>query len=371
MLISYGMSLVGSSHISKNVPCQDSHRYQALSNGWIAAAVADGVGSARHSDVASRLACDAFIETCMERITEETRISEAKNIVVEAYRNADRRIKDHVSKIDGEIITDYDTTLSAVVYNGKRLVYGHSGDGGIVVLTCGGDYIKVTAPQKAEDGICVIPLRAGESHWEFGECEMDAASVLLATDGVYDNFMPYLLRGQPVELYIPLIRWFMDNNIIRISTQNRQEVEDSRKKFLCGDNCKSITDDKTVLAIFNADIMPKLKDASFYAEPDWTRLQEIWNRKAYPHLYKGKPGDASEKRDEAAETSDKNKSESIAEDESGEENLHKKEKSVRQKATEDHVSKIVVQPSSQLKPAEKEAESRKKSLFQVFRERKK
>ena len=114
------------------------------------------------------------------------------------------------------------------------------------------------------------------------------ASVLLATDGVYDNFMPYLLRGQPVELYVPLIRWFMDNNAIGITTENREQVEESRKNFLCGDSCKAITDDKTIVVAFNDDVIPALKEDSYYAEPDWAKLQEAWNRKAYPHLYKNK-----------------------------------------------------------------------------------
>ncbi len=287
MLIAYGMSIVGTSHVGKKTPCQDSHRYELLTNGWMAVAVADGVGSAKHSEVASKMACDTFIETCKTCISQETKISELKDIIKKAYVAADQQIKDHVYEID-DIITDYDTTLSAVIYDGKHLVYGHSGDGGIVVLTVSGDYIKVTQPQKADDGICVVPLRAGEAHWEFGECEADVASVLLATDGVYDNFMPYLLRGQPVELYVPLIRWFMDNNAIGITDENRKQVEESRKNFLCGDSCKAITDDKTIVVAFNADVIPALKDDSYYAEPDWAKLQEAWNRKAYPHLYKNK-----------------------------------------------------------------------------------
>ena len=295
MLIAYGMSIVGTSHVGKNTPCQDSHRYELLTNGWMAVAVADGVGSAKHSEVASKMACDIFIETCKTYITQETQLSELKDIIKKAYAAADQQIKDHVYKID-DIITDYDTTLSTVIYDGKHIVYGHSGDGGIVVLTTSGDYIKVTQPQKADDGVCVVPLRAGEAHWEFGECEAEVASVLLATDGVYDNFMPYLLRGQPVELYVPLIRWFMDNNVIGITDENRRQVEESRKNFLCGDSCKAITDDKTVVVAFNADVIPALKDDSYYAEPDWAKLQEVWNRKAYPHLYKNKvDAEATEK----------------------------------------------------------------------------
>lgn len=293
MLLSYGMSIVGSSHVTKNSPCQDSHRFQVLSNGWMAAVVADGVGSAKHSEISSKMACDILIETCEALLVENMEFPEAKNIIIEAYKKADLKIKEYAGQRE-EPVTDYDTTLSAVIYDGKNLAYGHSGDGGIVVLTYDGDYVKVTEPQKAEDGICVIPLRAGENYWEFGECEVNAASVLLATDGVYDSFMPYLLKDQPVEVYVPLIRWFMDNNVIGITEENCQEVEESRRCFLCGDSCKAITDDKTVLVVFNAEIMPKLKEDSYYEEPDWTELQEIWNRKAYPHLYEDKSDNVCE-----------------------------------------------------------------------------
>lgn len=294
MLLYYGMSIAGSSHVAKGSPCQDSHCCRILPNGWIAAAIADGVGSAKHSEIASKMACDILIETCKEQITEDTKFLEAKNIIAEAYKRADLRIKEYVNQ-SGDLITDYDTTLSAVIYDGKSLAYGHSGDGGIVALTYDGDYVKITEPQKAEDGICVVPLRAGEKHWVFGECELAAASVLLATDGMYDSFTPYLLKGQPVELYIPLIRWFMDNNVIGITQENRQETEESRRRFLCGDSCKSITDDKTIMVVFNQDIMPKQKEDSYYAEPNWAKLQELWNQMAYPHLYEDKPDNRSEK----------------------------------------------------------------------------
>lgn len=286
MLLSYGISITGLSHLKQNIPCQDAHCCQTLANGWVAAAVADGVGSARHSEIASGMACDVLMRTCAECVTKDTEFSEARHILAQAYQNADREIKEYADRA-GDFVTDYDTTLSAVIYDGERLAYGHSGDGGIIALTCEGDYVKVTRPQKADDGICVVPLRAGEKYWVFGECEsVPLASVLLATDGLYDNFMPYLLRDQPVEFYIPLLRWFMDNNIIGITEENRQDTEESRRNFLCGENCVTITDDKTVLAVFNPEIMPKLKEDSYYAEPDWVQLQEKWNRRVYPHLYR-------------------------------------------------------------------------------------
>lgn len=378
MLVAYGMSIVGTSHVGKNAPCQDSHRYELLANGWMAIAVADGVGSAKHSEVASKMACDTFIETCKDCINQDTQTSEIKDILQKAYKAADQKIKDFVYKID-DIITDYDTTLSTVVYDGKHIVYGHSGDGGIVVLTTAGDYIKVTKPQKADDGICVVPLRAGEAYWEFGECEAEVASVLLATDGVYDNFMPYLLRGQPVELYVPLIRWFMDNNIIGITAENREQVEESRKKFLCGDSCKVITDDKTIVVAFNADIIPALKDESYYAEPDWAKLQELWNRKAYPHLYKDKTvvEDAEKGSDKKIEAEPKEAIETEPKentDEKQETSLAQSDTSDTEKAEE---SNVVEEPQQEVAATNEKREQievaqpaeKKKGLFNLFKKK--
>jgi len=373
MLIAYGMSIVGTSHVGKNVPCQDSHRYEVLANGWMAVAIADGVGSAKHSEIASKMACDTFIETCKDCITKDTQVTEIKCIIEKAYRAADQNIKDHVYKID-DMITDYDTTLSVVIYDGKHLVYGHSGDGGIVVLTTSGDYIKVTQPQKAEDGICVVPLRAGEKYWEFGECEAEVTSVLLATDGVYDNFMPYLLRGQPVELYIPLIRWFMDNNVIGITAETRELVEESRKNFLCGESCKAITDDKTVVVAFNADIMPALKDDSYYAEPDWAKLQELWNRKAYPHLYKDKTKDANERDSQIvenivaeADAPTENKSAPLTQTDISDADKKDEQCEAVEEVTASEEVKAVEQPEAfnTVDPAEK-----KSGLFNLFKKRK-
>ena len=284
-LLFYGASLIGSSHIKKGSVCQDSNKARCLSNGWLVAAVADGVGSAKHSEIASKLAVDTVVEFCDDRINKHTKFSELKSIILDAFKEAEKRIEDFADQ-QGDAITEYDTTLSMIIFDGEKIAYGHSGDGGIVGLSINGEYIKITKPQKAEDNICVIPLRAGEQNWVIDDCEEHLASVLLATDGVYDTFFPYLLRGQNVEVYVSLIRFFMDNNCIEINDENLSEIEKSRMEFLQSDAYSSVTDDKTVLVAFNPKIMPALKEESYYAEPNWDGLQLEWNKKAYPHLYK-------------------------------------------------------------------------------------
>src|SRR5438045_2719653 len=55
-----GDSVAGTSHRARGVPCQDAFRFSAFGE-WLVIAVADGAGSASHSDVGATLACDEFI----------------------------------------------------------------------------------------------------------------------------------------------------------------------------------------------------------------------------------------------------------------------------------------------------------------------
>jgi len=288
MVRSYGFSITGSSHEGKGTKCQDANKFRELANGMVIAAVADGVGSCKYSDAASKIAVDVSTSFCEEKLKAGSGSNEFVKLIEEAFSRAELAIENQ-SLRDNQPLPEYDTTLDLVIYDGKQISYGHCGDGGIIGLTVKGDYLKVTDPQKKE-GIYVVPLRNGSKNknntWVFGYVQDELASVLLATDGVYDTFFPYLLKGQPVEVYVPLVRYFMDNNGIRVSRSNIKKISAEREAFINSKACESITDDKTLLVLINEDIKPKRKDDSYYKEPDWDALQLEWNKKAYPDLYK-------------------------------------------------------------------------------------
>ena len=120
MLLSYGMSHVGSSHISKGVPCQDSNRIVTLPNGWIVAAIADGVGSARHSDIASNLATEKFVSRCENDITPEMSAEEIKEVILSAFYDANTVIRECASEND-HIITEQPNSLQASIVDLLKL----------------------------------------------------------------------------------------------------------------------------------------------------------------------------------------------------------------------------------------------------------
>jgi serine/threonine protein phosphatase PrpC len=278
--------MIGSSHKI----CQDAKRVRKLSNGIVVATVADGVGSCKYADVAAKIAVYTSVAFCEKKLRKKPNDCDFLELIEEAFNCAEQTIEQRAIN-DKQPLSEYDTTLDLVIYDGKRVTYGHCGDGGIIGLTTEGDYVEVTTPQK-KDGIFVIPLREGSKNknntWVFDCVEGDFASVLLATDGVYDIFFPYLLKGQPTEVYVPLIRYFMDNNILKVSRKTIKVIEKKRMEYLNSKTCVSITDDKTLLVLINEKVVPKLKENSFYEEPDWNTLQLEWNKKAYPYMYEKK-----------------------------------------------------------------------------------
>lgn len=333
MIFDYGFSLTGKSHITKGICCQDSHRIKQLDNGWYIAAIADGVGSAKNSQVGSRIATETVVTMCEEYMPWDYNVISMKSMMRTAYNYAYKQILREAQK-SGEPVESYDTTLSMVIYDGHRIVYGHVGDGAIIGLNTYGDYVEITKPQKGADGISVLPLRAGYTQWKIDNYDEELAAVLLMTDGMLDIFCPYLLKdlsNKADRVYVPLASFFADpagfgenekkgsqikKNIEQFITANEDyDVADFYEqllkiykkrvpeggadiiKLLATNNypvilMQNVQDDKTVVGLVNTEIKVDNKEPVFYEEPDWQNLQEAWNRKAYPHLYSEKIGSA-------------------------------------------------------------------------------
>lgn len=326
MIYTYGFSMVGKSHVSMNTECQDSNRILKMNNGWYIAAVADGVGSAKNSKIGSKIATDTVVDFCNKYMPWDYSTIGIKSMIRTAYNHAFKRIMQEAEKA-GEPIESYDTTLSMVIYDGRRIVYGHAGDGAIFGLNTFGDYVEITRPQKGPDGVSVVPLRAGYTQWEIGEYEEDLASVMLMTDGILSTICPYLLRNTKIttdEVYVPLATFFADPKGIPENEKKQKRTRRQISEFLAaapaydanhfyerlaeiyqqrvGEQAAQIVsefkalnfpialmeneqDDKTLVALINTELPVDDREPSFYSEPDWEALKEAWNRKAYPHLY--------------------------------------------------------------------------------------
>lgn len=331
-MITYGFSIQGKGHIEKRIICQDASRVERIKSGHYLGIVADGVGSAAHADIGSDIAVKSLFQYCDEHIDKKSSTDTMERILSEGYSYALEQIEQYV-KEQRASIDDFDTTLSAAVYDGNTIVYGHAGDGGIIIKEANGSIKSITTRQKGADGISVRPLRAGENSWAFGTTGQ-AASVLLVTDGMLDGVLqPVLVNLPPSQaalakgnfrkdnIYITAAEFFMNPYSV-YRNKNIKNPDEYMNYFLTGDlsrddqetflKCistaymkllgkedaieiinyikkyfyivwavKNVTDDKSIVCMINEQAKVTPQNIEFYQEPNWKWRQESYNALLY------------------------------------------------------------------------------------------
>lgn len=282
MLGYYKMSIIGTAHqAKKDGVCQDASDVIVLKNGWVAAVIADGLGSAKKSEVGAATAVKTVLSFVDENYPDQWHDESLISLLRTAYHKALKTIK-ALAETNQDELCDYDTTLTAVIYNGVNAVFGHVGDGGIIALSSYGDYSVLTKAQKGEAFNETVPLRAGPKYWSFGNAKEDVCSLLMMTDGIFDIAYPWPLAKTSQPIYINYVRPFMDINVLKVSTQADFEIVQTEiEDFFKGPDSRQITDDKTIVGIINTDVVPELKPDEFYKEPDWKRMKKEHDDKLY------------------------------------------------------------------------------------------
>lgn len=287
MIVSYGFSQTGLGHIRNNTICQDAHSILTNDNGISVAAVADGIGSQKHSDISSKMVSDIAVKYCAENIS----IDDTEDEILAVIKISLKKSWDEVERLvnsNNEDILQYDTTLSLCVFFQGQVYYGHSGDGGIIVMTDDGIIRNITHQQRDEEGH-VFPLCFGEDYWEIGKIQEKVVSVLLATDGIYESFFPVYIRDLEINTYNALICFFIDPYPFTLEDVENEELISTREKYLLNLPDSVTEDDKTLVVLIDTEVSFSRQDEAYYAEPDWETLiakwRENYNNNAYEKKY--------------------------------------------------------------------------------------
>ena len=114
-MLSYGFSIKGKAHIKTGVVCQDANMHGEIAPGLYIGVAADGVGSARHSDIASGLATEKLVKYLENHIQSDYSVEEKMACLKAGYRYAEKAIEEYVKDCD-DMLNEYDTTLHVVLY---------------------------------------------------------------------------------------------------------------------------------------------------------------------------------------------------------------------------------------------------------------
>jgi len=123
-------SAVGTSHVSGNIPCQDSVAVDTSEDGaWLAATVCDGAGSAKYAAEGSQYVSSHFNSKLL-KLAERLRSDPPGGWVNDAIIRSVIEVRDGLRLLaDGDDIADYHTTLVAVLLGSNGGFSVHIGDG--------------------------------------------------------------------------------------------------------------------------------------------------------------------------------------------------------------------------------------------------
>ncbi len=203
----FGASVKGPSHIERGIPNQDAWMFRKFSFGSIVC-VCDGLGSRKHSNVGSKMACEAVMEAVKIWVSNE-----------KAQVNTLLQLIHAVWNIKIQPMTTYDcatTCLFTIKFTNNRCIMAQLGDGLILAETYAKRIIQVeTVSEDFTNLTTGLGLAKSLSEWNVKEYFGDDSiqTILLCTDGISEdiaekNRKDYL--KYVVEKYTPLkgiYRW--------------------------------------------------------------------------------------------------------------------------------------------------------------------
>ena len=274
MLSEFCITQKGESHIKHGMPCQDfSDSFSVPETGeakYVVAIVADGVGSEDFSDKGSQTAVTTVGNYIKSALEGDEPIESMTELIEDAFEEALDAVLDLAGEMQ-EAFSRFATTLTAGIFDGSTLWFGHAGDDGIVVMRQDGSYGMVTERQEGEEASSVVPF--GVHNWQFGEVE-GVASCVLMTDGVLDYCVKDVLEGNRVYLPFlqPLLYAELDSKekvdttrnswdrYLAVSPEKAVDPFGRKANYVFRD---SVRDDISIALLSNSEMVAQLPEYSF------------------------------------------------------------------------------------------------------------
>jgi uncharacterized protein YegL len=179
-----GASVIGPLHIMKGIPCQDAHGHDALPSGHLTFAIADGLGSAPMSEIGSRIAVEAAVDSIKNKTSEEMKTAPLSSLARDSILAGRKALEDKAVALQCSLRDLACTLISAVIY-GDNLAVAHIGDGAVIVKKRG-QLIVASEPGESEYANEVTPLTS--TKWEeslrISPVYSDISGVMAFSDGL-------------------------------------------------------------------------------------------------------------------------------------------------------------------------------------------
>lgn len=280
----FAVSLQGSSHVQKGIPCQDYSDIRILDGcGIIIGGIADGVGSCPLSHWGAYIAVNEALNYVEDKIRGYERAPgepEINQILNDAFRYAEDMVAG-AADAAGQAVHNLQSTLTVAVYDGSNLYCCHVGDDGVVAQQQNGEVKLATNRLKGEEASSVYPLQTG--NWEVTKIINAVAGFVMATDGVLDAFALMYPDYDNINYFNRIYYPFMEPALYGMTDKTAADAArktlEFYQKYLKSEGYRAkVTDDLTLVAVTAPAVLEKSVHPKFDAET-WNNIERENERK--------------------------------------------------------------------------------------------
>jgi hypothetical protein len=240
-----GVSVQGTSHQKKNIPCQDAHGCRILPDGVVVVAAADGAGSAERSDEGAQCAVEGAIASVEATLTEGMPEDDAEweALLIEAFREA-RQTVTELAEAEHLSPRAFATTLTCVVASGECLAVGQIGDGIAVARGKDGELFAATQPQRGEyaSETYFLTMEGALQQVEVRVYPQAAEALAVLTDGLVRLAMNLANDEPHGPFFQPLLAF-------AAQVENEEEAQEQLAALLASERVNRRTDDDKTLVL--------------------------------------------------------------------------------------------------------------------------
>jgi serine/threonine protein phosphatase PrpC len=241
-----GVTVQGISHQKTGLPCQDALEYRLLAGDLLLAAVADGAGTAVHSQIGARRAARTALDTLSVELQEGILPEDEASwgcVVYIAFEEAQQALH-RLSEEAGEPLRDFATTLTCVIAGNGWLVAGQLGDGAVVIQDGKEDFLAITRLQKGE--------YANETYFLTQEEALDQVEVQVLQEKVHalalmsDGLTRLALKRPTNEPHQPFFQPLFG---FTSQVEDPKRAQEQLSAFLSSERVNTRTDDDKALLL--------------------------------------------------------------------------------------------------------------------------
>lgn len=243
-------SVAGTSHERAGTPCQDSNKvtsYAVNGVGYVVIACSDGAGSASHSDVGSRLACEAAVSEVCKYLDAKNDLSAVdRRIAISWLRSVNDRLNAEAVAYQVET-RQLACTLLLAVLGIDSSIFVQIGDGALVTFESSealSSFKAVFWPQNGEYANATNFLTDPRFHncAEFKRLDVRHDGVAAFTDGLQSLALNYASRSAHAPFFEPFFAQLRD-------APDPDDLHVPFRQFLRSEGVNGRTDDDKTLII--------------------------------------------------------------------------------------------------------------------------